>query len=252
MGRRMLCIASRFWRWTLWGFAGLLVWADCAQGAEVGVASAATNQADISRALGLILGIGMRREGFEIDFDKLAAGFRQGYQIEDAREQIRMEMPAKEVIDSHRQLLARKADERREEAAARNREAGQAFLTTNATLPGVTVITNGLQYQVLVEGTGSKPQAGQRVYLNFRSLLPDGRVVQDHAHAKSLFLMSGLGNPAWARVLPMMTCGSKWRVFASDRFAYGTRGLPGLFEPGQAVVWEIELVQAEDMPQPAR
>ena len=46
----------------------------------------------------------------------------------------------------------------------------------------------------------------------------------------------------------MMTCGSKWRVFASDRFAYGTRGLPGLFEPGQAVVWEIELrLVAQDL-----
>ena len=53
-------------------------------------------------------------------------------------------------------------------------ELGQAFLTENASKPGVITTATGLQYLVLTEGTGNSPKAKDTVVVNYRGTLLNG------------------------------------------------------------------------------
>src|SRR5581483_2328957 len=51
----------------------------------------------------------------------------------------------------------------KQEKAAANLKASQDFLEANKQKPGIVTLPSGLQYEVLVEGTGAKPTATSNV-----------------------------------------------------------------------------------------
>ena len=63
---------------------------------------------------------------------------------------------AQKVVSEHFQKLA-------EEAYAKVKEAGEAFLVENKGKEGVVTLPSGLQYKVLNEGSGKQPKATDRV-----------------------------------------------------------------------------------------
>ena len=63
--------------------------------------------------------------------------------------------------------------------AQENAEAGQRFLDENAGKEGVQTTESGLQYQVLEEGSGPKPSAGDTVRVHYRGTLLDGETFDD-------------------------------------------------------------------------
>jgi FKBP-type peptidyl-prolyl cis-trans isomerase FklB len=62
------------------------------------------------------------------------------------------------------------------EKAAANLKAGQEFLEANKNKPGVVALASGLQYEVLTEGTGTKPLATNKVTCHYHGTLIDGTV----------------------------------------------------------------------------
>src|SRR5690606_22465059 len=65
---------------------------------------------------------------------------------------------------------------RQQEAAGRNRAAGEAFLAGNREQKGVITRPSGLQYMVLRQGSGPRPMPGDRVRVNYEGKLLDGTV----------------------------------------------------------------------------
>ena len=59
--------------------------------------------------------------------------------------------------------------------AKNNLAAGRAFLAKNAKRPACRRTASGLQYQVITEGTGAKPQATDVVKVNYKGMLLDGK-----------------------------------------------------------------------------
>src|SRR3546814_18801396 len=62
----------------------------------------------------------------------------------------------------------------REAQAKTNASEGKAFLAANAGKEGVTTTESGLQYQVLVEGKGTKPTAEDMAKVHYKGELLDG------------------------------------------------------------------------------
>ena len=117
------------------------------------------------------------------------------------------------------------------------------FLAENKTKPGIVTTASGLQYQVLVAGTGEKPTSADRVKVHYQGSLLDGTVFDSSIKR---------GEPAtfgvtqvisgWVEALQLMPVGSKWKLFIPSELAYGPQGPPSI-GPDQLLIFEVELLE---------
>jgi FKBP-type peptidyl-prolyl cis-trans isomerase FklB len=130
------------------------------------------------------------------------------------------------------------------QVATANREKGMAFLKTNASKPGVTVLPSGLQYEVLKAGTGPKPGPTDTVSTHYRGTHLDGKEFDatDPAGPPATFPLRGVVQ-GWQEALPLMPVGSRWRLYVPPELGYGEEGSPPVIEPNEVLVFEIELVK---------
>ena len=121
-----------------------------------------------------------------------------------------------------------------------NIAAGQIYLADNAKRDGVTSLNSGVQYEVLVEGAGTKPMHNDRVLLHYKGSFINGDVFEQTNRDAPVELSLNEVIDAWAEVLPLMKQGDKWRVVTPHFLAYpyGTMTIPA----GSALVYELELV----------
>jgi FKBP-type peptidyl-prolyl cis-trans isomerase FklB len=139
--------------------------------------------------------------------------------------------------------IADKLFNMKNEKAEANLKAGQEFLEENKKKPGVVALTSGLQYEVLAEGTGSKPLATNKVTCHYHGTLIDGTVFDSSVRR---------GQPAsfplnavikgWTEGLQLMPAGSKWRFFIPPHLGYGDRQVSAQIGPNSTLVFEVELI----------
>jgi len=154
--------------------------------------------------------------------------------------------------DAARQQFTQHLREQRERQqvalSAKNREAGAAFLATNANVQGVSTTASGLQYRVLRNASGPRPNAADTVRVNYIGSLLDGQSFEntyaiDHPASFALGqVMPGLGE-----AIRLMPVGAKYRFWLPAELAYAERGLPGQIEPNATLVFEIELLEIAGM-----
>ena len=121
-----------------------------------------------------------------------------------------------------------------------NKAEGTAFLAKNATSPGIKVLPDGLQYQVIQDGTGPFANPDDLIYIQFRGTFVNGVEFDKHPHYLTR-IHNGL--KAWSDVLPKMRVGSEWRIYASPDLAFGHRGesFHGV-GPDATVIYDIKLL----------
>ena len=132
-----------------------------------------------------------------------------------------------------------------EEAANAEQYAGEgiAFLEKNAERAEVVVTQSGLQYEVINDGDGDKPNADSQVRTHYRGTLIDGSEF-DSSYSRNQpteFPVNGV-IAGWTEALQMMNVGSKWKLYIPYQLAYGERGAGGAIGPYQALIFEIELL----------
>ena len=130
-----------------------------------------------------------------------------------------------------------------DEMLSKNLEAGKAFLAENSKKENVISLPSGLQYEVLVEGSGAKPRATDKVRCHYHGTLLNGAVFDSSVQR---------GQPAefgvnqvikgWVEALQLMSVGSKWRLFIPSDLAYGQQGAGGSIEPNSTLIFEVELL----------
>ena len=125
-----------------------------------------------------------------------------------------------------------------------NRRAGEQFLADNAKKEGVVTTESGLQYKVIVEGKGEKPQATDRVKVNYEGRLVDGTVFDSSAkHGdKPIEIRANQVIKGWTEALTLMPVGSKWELYIPYDLAYGERD-SGKIKPYSALIFTVELVE---------
>lgn len=121
-----------------------------------------------------------------------------------------------------------------------NRAEGEAFLAKNAKQPGITVLPDGLQYQVITPGTGPLGTTNDLIFVKYRGTFINGSEFDHHNHFMTRIYG---GIKGWKEVLPQMKVGSKWRIFVPSDLAYGQGGLPSRgVGPGTTVIYDLELL----------
>lgn len=128
-----------------------------------------------------------------------------------------------------------------------NKYAGDLFLEENKSKEGVVTLTSGLQYKVLAEGDGPKPQLTDVIKVHYKGSLIDGSVFESSYDGDPvIFGVNGVIT-GWTEALQLMNVGSKWELYIPQDLAYGTQFRPGSpIKPFSTLVFEIELLGIEE------
>lgn len=120
---------------------------------------------------------------------------------------------------------------------------GKAFLEENKKHPSVKETESGLQYEVLVEGTGKVPAKTDKVRVHYTGSLIDGMVFDSSVKrgTPAEFPVTGV-IAGWVEALQMMPVGSKWRLTIPHNLAYGERGAGASIPPFSTLIFEVELL----------
>lgn len=125
----------------------------------------------------------------------------------------------------------------------KQKEEGIQFLALNKVKEGVKELEGGMQYLVLKEGTGEKPKVTSQIRAHYAGSLLDGKEFDSSYKRGQPFtapvnaLIKG-----WQMALPLMTVGSKWRLWIPSDLGYGDRGAGSGIPGGALLVFEIELL----------
>ncbi|MGA3182845.1 MAG: FKBP-type peptidyl-prolyl cis-trans isomerase N-terminal domain-containing protein [Verrucomicrobiota bacterium] len=133
---------------------------------------------------------------------------------------------------------------------------GIKFLEENATAPGVTRLTNGVEYKVIKEGDGVLPTLNDLATLNLTAKLIDGTEVGSLAHRELPVSNLRPAPPAVSQVLTNMKAGSHWLIYLPYDLAYGDK--PALstplhapkVPPYSAMIFDVELEAVRPAPPP--
>jgi FKBP-type peptidyl-prolyl cis-trans isomerase FklB len=131
----------------------------------------------------------------------------------------------------------------REQRAQTNLVAGREFLAKNAGNADVVVLPSGLQYRVLVGGSGAQPGAGDRVRVHYHGTLLDGTVFDssvDRGQPVDFSLTAVI--PGFRESISRMHVGDRWQVFLPSALAYGEEGAGTAIGPNETLVFEIQLL----------
>jgi FKBP-type peptidyl-prolyl cis-trans isomerase FklB len=188
----------------------------------------------VSYSLGVNIAENLANQGIkEVNVDALARGMddfikKNNLQISQAE--------ANTIINNY---LQAKQMEQRELAS----KEGKDFLANNAKRKEVVTLPSGLQYEILIPGTGPLPKPSDKVTTHYHGTLIDGTVFDSSVER---------GQPAtfgvtqviqgWQEALQLMPQGSKWRLYIPYNLAYGERGAGGKIGPYAALIFDIELI----------
>lgn len=196
----------------------------------------------ISYALGLSMGNNFRSSGIDkIDVDDFAAGVAAVYSGEKPR-------MTYDEAKAETQAYFQAMEERQRAAAAEmgkvNAAAGEAFLKDNGAREKVMTTASGLQYEVLEEGTGAQPSAGDQVTVHYTGKLIDGTVF-DSSVERGEPATFGVTQviPGWVEALQLMKEGARWRLFIPSNLAYGPNGAGGVIGPNATLIFDVELIK---------
>ena len=144
---------------------------------------------------------------------------------------------AQKVVNEYFNKLA-------EEAFAKTKEAGEAFLEANKKREGVTTLPSGLQYEVINVGLGKKPAATDKVQCHYEGTLIDGTVF-DSSIKRGQPAVFGVNQviAGWVEALQLMSEGSKWRLYIPYDLAYGSHGAGESIPPYSALIFDVELIK---------
>ena len=121
-------------------------------------------------------------------------------------------------------------------------EAGEQFLAQNKLRPGVITTSSGLQYEVIKEGGGARPNVTDSVTCHYRGTLLDGTPIDNsYDRGQPLTFFMGRIIKGWAEGVQLMTVGSKYKFYIPYTLGYGPNDY-GAIPGGSVLVFEIELL----------
>jgi FKBP-type peptidyl-prolyl cis-trans isomerase FkpA len=122
-------------------------------------------------------------------------------------------------------------------------EPASDFLTRNAKKSGVVTTPSGLQYQVIEEGKGPKPQPTDMVVVEYEGKLANGETFDASAnHGGPATLPVGGLIPGWVEGLQLMSPGAKYRFWVPPQLGYGETGAGGVIPPDALLIFDVRLL----------
>ena len=200
---------------------------------KTGSGSSATLDKDTSYALGMSMGADFMQGNLIPDIDEFAQGMKDVLYGSQTRY----------TIDNAMQIVQQAFSALMEQQDAENRQAENDFLAENSRKPGIHVTSSGLQYEVVSEGTGSKPSVQDTVLVHYEGTFSNGMVF-DSSYSRgepTEFPLMGV-IPGWSEGLLLMSVGSNYRFYIPSDLGYGPNGVPNFIPPYSTLIFEVELL----------
>lgn len=192
-----------------------------------------------SYGLGINIGSSLQKEGVsDINAELIAKGI---IDILHKNQLLISITEASQVVESFLTLAQEKKYEK-------NKIEAQEFFTKNAERAEVVSLPSGLQYEILVQGSGEKPLATSTVTTHYHGTLLNGTVFDSSVarNQPASFPVNGVIK-GWIEALQLMEVGAKWKLFIPSDLAYGANPHPGgPIEPHAALIFEVELLSIDN------
>lgn len=135
---------------------------------------------------------------------------------------------------------------RKKEQAEKNLNDGKAFIEENAKKEGVVTRPSGLQYEIITEGNGAKPNATDTVKCHYHGTTIKG-VVFDSSVKRGAPASFPLNRviAGWTEALQLMSVGSKWKLIIPPHLAYGEEQISKEIGPNSTLIFEVELLDIQ-------
>lgn len=113
--------------------------------------------------------------------------------------------------------------------------------------PKATKSPEGIFYQILKEGTGSKIGKNKNVSVEYKGYFLDNNVFDQSAGRGPLEFTTGAGQmiPGFDIMTQDMKIGEKRTMVLPPEFAYGSRGAGNVIPPNSFIVFDVELVKVK-------
>ena len=194
-----------------------------------------TGKDSLSYAIGMNIGESLKQQGIsdEVTSELIKKG------IED----VLKNKTTKLTPEQAGMTLQQKLQEAQMRKINADKEKALQYLQENSKKPGIKSLPNGLQYQVLREGTGPKPAEVDTVVVHYVGALTNGTEF-DNSEKRgqpATFPLKGVIK-GWTEILQHMPKGSKWKVWIPSDLGYGDRGAGAQIPPGATLVFDIDLI----------
>lgn len=123
-------------------------------------------------------------------------------------------------------------------------EEGKNLLEKNKENPAITTLSSGLQYEVITQGNGKKPEATDKVRCHYEGTLLNGTLF-DSSYKRGEPAVFGVNQviQGWVEALQLMNEGSKWKLYIPSELAYGSQGAGEMIPPHSTLIFEVELIE---------
>ncbi|KAA3619138.1 MAG: peptidylprolyl isomerase [Flavobacterium sp.] len=180
--------------------------------------------------------------GFVVEGQEVVNSIAQGDTMQKVEiERIGDEAQNWNAVEAFRQFNGAKAE--REAAAKRAQE---ELLTSIS--EGFEQTESGLRYQIIQDGNGEKPDAGQTVAVHYKGMFPDGTEFDNSfKRGNPIEFPVGTGQviSGWDEGIQLLKVGDKARFVIPSHLAYGSRGAGGVIPPNATLVFDVELMDVK-------
>ena len=176
--------------------------------------------------------------GINLDSKQLLAGVQDAFNNKSKLSDAEIELTLAAFEDQVRTVATAKM----EKEAAENKAAGDKFRTEFAAEKGVVKTKSGLLYLVENPGKGKTPTDADRVTVNYKGMLIDGKQFDssyDRKEPLTISLKSVI--PGWTEGMKYIKEGGKIKLVIPPELGYGQRATSGI-PANSTLVFEVELL----------
>ena len=125
-------------------------------------------------------------------------------------------------------------------------ETNLKFLEDNKKMKGVITRPSGLQFRIIQNGYGKRPQATDTVKVYYTGKMINGVIFDGTSPGlpASFKLTSGLIQ-GWIEALLLMREGDHWQLVIPPNLGYGERGAGTVIPPNATLIFEVELLKVK-------
>jgi len=125
----------------------------------------------------------------------------------------------------------------------------EQFLTDNASKSGVVTTKSGLQYKVLSQGVGLKPNSGSYIKMYYTGKLIDGTVFDTTVNDTTLVSTATSGYVSsfvsgFQEALLKMNNGSHWEIYIPQALGYSSTAY-GSIPAYSTLIFDIQLIAVQ-------
>ena len=128
-------------------------------------------------------------------------------------------------------------------SAGNNRKTGEDFLVKNRKKDGIKETDTGLQYLIINEGVGDKPDNNATVNIHQRCQLVNGSIIEDTykenkpSEVKLKELIEG-----YHEGIQLMKKAARYKFFIPSELAWGKNGTGNKIPPYSVLIFDVKLI----------